>query len=134
MNELVTIRGQEVVCTSLQIAEKFEKRHADVIRAIENLLKNDSTQNCAQCFKESMYKDNTGKSNKMYYINRDGFTFLVMGFTGRKANEWKWNYIKAFNKMESIISEQQTIVFVEERKQNKVIRLAETDTIKEFVE
>ena len=40
----------------------------------------------------------------MYYINRDGFVFLVMGFTGKKANEWKWKYIEAFNQMESYIN------------------------------
>ena len=42
--------------------------------------------------------------NPMYYINRDGFVFLVMGFTGRKANEWKWKYIEAFNQMEKYIN------------------------------
>lgn len=66
MNELVLIKNDEAVCTSLQVAEKFGKRHSDVIRAIDNLLRNDSTQNCVQCFRESHYKDDTGKSNKMY--------------------------------------------------------------------
>lgn len=96
MEELVYLKNDEAVCSSLQVAEKFGKRHADVMRSIENLVKNDSTQNCVQCFKQSTYKDDTGKSNKMYVMNRDGFTFLVMGFTGSKANEWKWQYIKAF--------------------------------------
>lgn len=80
MNELVYLKNDEPVCSSLQVAEKFEKRHANVMRAIDSLVKNDSTQNCVQCFKETTYKDSTGKSNKMYVMNRDGFTFLVMGF------------------------------------------------------
>lgn len=85
MNELVYLKNDEAVCSSLLVAEKFEKRHADVMRAIDNLVENDSTQNCVQCFKRGTYKDSTGKSNKMYVMNRDGFTFLVMGFTGKKC-------------------------------------------------
>ena len=51
MNELVYLKNDEAVCSSLLVAEKFEKRHADVMRAIDNLVENDSTQNCVQCFK-----------------------------------------------------------------------------------
>jgi len=110
------------------------KRHADVIRSIENLIRNDSTQNCVQCFKQVSYKDDTGKKNKMYLMNRDGFTFLVMGFTGKKANEWKWQYIKAFNQMENFIREKSTQVWVETRKAGKLTRKAETDIIQKLVE
>lgn len=134
MNELVYLKNDEAVCDSLQVAERFEKRHADVIRAIENLIKNDSTQNCVQCFKQSFYKDETGKKNKMYLMNRDGFTFLVMGFTGNKANEWKWQYIKAFNQMENIIYEKSTQTWIETRAAGKLTRKVETDTIKKLVE
>lgn len=134
MNELVYLKNDEAVCDSLQVAEKFEKRHADVIRAIENLIKNDSTQNCVQCFKQSFYKGETGKRNKMYLMNRDGFTFLVMGFTGNKANEWKWQYIKAFNQMENIIHEKSTQTWIETRSAGKLTRKAETATIQKLVE
>ena len=134
MNELVYLKNDEAVCSSLLVAEKFEKRHADVMRAIDNLVENDSTQNCVQCFKRGTYKDSTGKSNKMYVMNRDGFTFLVMGFTGKKANEWKWQYIKAFNQMEKFIREKQTKIWIETRKAGKLTRKAETDTIKNLVE
>ena len=89
MNELVYLKNDEPVCSSLQVAEKFGKRHTHVIERIEKIIENDSTENSAQCFKASIYKDSTGKSNKMYVMNRDGFTFLVMGFTGKKANEWR---------------------------------------------
>ena len=104
------------------------------MRSIDNLIKNDSTQNCVQCFKQSAYKDDTGKSNKMYMMNKDGFAFLVMGFTGKKANEWKWQYIKAFNQMEKFIREKQTQTWIETRKAGKLTRKAETDTIKNLVE
>ena len=134
MDELVYLKNDEPVCSSLQVAEKFGKRHAHVIERIEKIIENDSTENSAQCFKASIYKDSTGKSNKMYVMNRDGFTFLVMGFTGKKANEWKWQYIKAFNQMEKFIREKQTQTWIETRKAGKLTRKAETDTIKNLVE
>lgn len=118
MNEIICIRNETAVCDSLQVAQNFGKRHDNILREISALLKiegSDSAQKWAQCFKESSYKDSTGKSNKMYYMNRDGFTFLVMGFTGQKANEWKWKYINAFNRMESIIREKQTPAWQESR-------------------
>lgn len=132
--DLVAIRNKDTVCSSLEVAEHFEKRHADVIRAIENLIQNDSTQNCAQCFKRSFYKDMTGKKNKMYFMNRDGFTFLTMGFTGQKANEWKWQYIEAFNRMEQLLAMKHTQVYQETRTYQKQIRKQEVDTIKLYVE
>lgn len=105
MEELINIKDEEAVTTSLRVAEVFEKRHADVMRKIEQIInENSSTQNCVQCFKKSKYRDQSGKQNTMYYMNRDGFTFLVMGFTGKKANDWKWKYIEAFNQMESYIN------------------------------
>lgn len=105
MNELINIKNDEAVTTSLRIADVFGKAHRSVLRKIEQIIsENDSAQNCAQCFKRSSYKDESGKRNPMYYINRDGFVFLVMGFTGKKANEWKWRYIQAFNQMESYIN------------------------------
>lgn len=134
MEELVYLKNDEAVCSSLQVAEKFGKRHTHVIERIEKIIENDSTENSVQCFKASTYKDSTGKSNKMYVMNRDGFTFLVMGFTGSKANEWKWQYIKAFNQMENFIREKSTQTWVETRKYGKLTRKAETDTIQKLVE
>lgn len=133
MNELVYLKNDETVCDSLQVSEKFGKRHADVIRSIENLIENDSTQNCVQCFTKASYKDNTGRKNKMYRMNRDGFSVLAMGFTGKKAMEWKWSYIKAFNQMENLIREKSTQTWIETRKAEKLTRKAETDTIQKLV-
>ena len=103
MNEIILAHyGQKVTADSRMIAEHFEKRHADVIRAIESLV--DSTQNCVDLFYEAKYTDASGKSNKRYDLTRDGFSLLVMGFTGQKALEWKLKYIAAFNAMEKQIS------------------------------
>ena len=105
--ELVVMQNQQAVTSSLQVAEVFDKRHSDVIRAIED--KFSSTQNCAQyknMFAEDSYQDKSGKSNKLYYMNRDGFSFIAFGFTGRKADEFKLKYIEAFNEMEAHIKQQ----------------------------
>lgn len=133
MEELISIKNKESVTTSLLVAEKFEKRHDRVLRAIENMI-NDSPQNCGQFFYKSSYKDSSGKSNKMYYMNRDGFSLLAMGFTGKKAMEWKIQYINAFNAMESILSETKTSEWVEMREEGKLTRKSETDIISKLVE
>lgn len=106
MADLVIMKDQQAVTTSLQVAEGFDKRHTHVIDAIE--AKIHSAENSAQfqnMFAEGTYQDKSGKSNKLYYMNRDGFTFIAMGFTGRKADEFKLKYIDAFNKMENHIKQ-----------------------------
>lgn len=134
MNNLVYLKKDEAMTDSLSVAEHFGKRHDAVLRKIENLLDDDSTQNCGQCFKKSFYVDGSGKRNTKYLMNRDGFTFLVMGFTGKKANQWKWDYIKAFNSMEQVIREKSTNAWIETRQYGKLTRKAETDTIQKLVE
>lgn len=99
MNDLVTINNSQVVTDSRKVAEVFNKRHTHVLDSIKEIL--DSAENSAQSFfYESTYKDGSGKSNKMYLMNRDGFSLLVMGFTGKKAMQWKIKFIEAFNAME----------------------------------
>lgn len=99
MNELVVIQKRQVVTTSMQVAETFGKDHKNVLRDIENL----TAQNRAvkNFFQVGTYKNERGREYPMYYMNRDGFTLLAMGFTGSKAIEFKLKYIDAFNKMES---------------------------------
>lgn len=107
MNNLVIMHDQQAVTTSLILAEAFEKEHSKVIRTIENKLKITEAKNgLSNMFAESTYTDKSGKQNKMYYLNRDGFTFIAMGFTGRKADEFKLKYIDAFNRMEEQIRNQ----------------------------
>ena len=134
MNDLVSIKNNEVVCSSLDVSEKFKKQHKNVIRDIEKIKEYSSAQKWAQSFHETTYKDASGKNNKMYLMNRDGFSILVMGFNGKKAMEWKWKYLEAFNQMESMLKERNTQLWVEQRKQGKLTRQAETDVIKKLVE
>lgn len=134
MNELVFIKRNELLTDSLTVAESFDKRHTHVLEKIEKIIRDDSTEKSAQCFIKSKYKDASGKWNVKYLMNRDGFTFLVMGFTGKKADTWKWKYIDAFNKLEAVIMERKTADWLETRKQGKLIRKDETDVIQQLVE
>ena len=105
-NSLVSIRNHQVVTTSLQVAGFFRKNHFDVLRAIREIECSDSFQECNFAF--SFYfrdlPNNALKKEPMYYLTRDGFTFLVMGFTGKIAAKFKEAYINAFNEMERAIS------------------------------
>lgn len=86
--------------TSLLVAEKFRKNHKDVLRAIENLV----AQNyAANSFFYKSSHENRGKQYPMFIMNRDGFSLLVMGFTGKEALQFKLDFINAFNKMEDQI-------------------------------
>ena len=96
--KLVIMRDRQAVTTSLQIAKTFEKNHRDVLRGID-LLKKD-VRNFAQMFSESSMPDSYGRPRRIYYLNRDGFSLLAMGFTGAKALQFKLAYIEAFNEME----------------------------------
>lgn len=134
MNEIICIRNETAVCDSLQVANDFGKKHKTVLRRIEKVIAEQPAQNCARCFKKTTYTDAKGEQRPMYYMNRDGFTFLVMGFTGQKANEWKWKYINAFNRMESIIRERQTPAWQESRQTGITTRKKETAAIKRLCE
>jgi Rha family phage regulatory protein len=103
MNELINVINDEVVTTSLRVAEVFGKRHTHVLEKIGQLL-NEPKNGLVNMFKKSSYIDAKGEHRPMYYITRDGFSLLVMGFTGRKALDWKLKYIEAFNQMEKYIN------------------------------
>jgi Rha family phage regulatory protein len=93
------MHDKQAVTTSLQVAESFGKEHKNVIRDIENLLESGGSKLSSQMFAISAYA-NRGKQYPMYYMNRDGFTLLAMGFTGSKALQFKLQYIDAFNQLE----------------------------------
>ncbi|MEZ3506859.1 MAG: Rha family transcriptional regulator [Lachnospiraceae bacterium] len=137
--DLVMMRGKNAVCGSVDVAEHFGKRHDTIIRAVDNLLKSDeikdfAPQNCgAKMFWKSSY-ESRGRQYPMYYMNRDGFSILVMGFTGKQAIEWKIKYIGAFNRMEQLLAQKQTEVYRDTRAYQKEIRKQEADAIKCLVE
>ena len=108
MNDLV-FKGQndQVVTTSLKVAEVFEKEHKHVLDAVRKLF---TAENSAvkQMFQESTYLNERNQSQPMFVMNRDGFTLLAMSFNGKKALEFKIAYINAFNNMEAELKSQQT--------------------------
>lgn len=127
---ILSTQNGEPVASSRQIAESFGKEHKDVLRAIENI----KAQNCAltSMFFETTYTAGTGKAYPMYLMNRDGFTLLAMGFTGKAALEWKLKYIQAFNAMEKQLStpqmpklskEMQALFLLDDRTQRQEQRL-----------
>ena len=102
--ELVFNNNGKVMTNSLLIAEKFERRHADVIKTIESLtLANEKVRSL---YESATYIDEQGKGRKLYVMDRDGFTLLVMGFNGKKALDFKMEYISEFNKMENYLKGQ----------------------------
>lgn len=97
MENLVEIKNNQVITSSRQVAECFGKEHKNVLRDIKEIL---AAQNSATRFFYETTFENRGKQYPMYLMNRDGFSLLVMGFTGREALQWKIKYIEAFNAME----------------------------------
>lgn len=96
-------RKDKVFCTTLQVAEEFKKRHDLVLRDVREL-------DCSQEFRlrsyeESSYRNEQNKKQPMYFMTRDGFMFLVMGYRGEKAAIIKELYIQRFNDMESFIKD-----------------------------
>lgn len=137
MNELVYLKKEQALTDSLTVAEMFEKEHAKVMRSIDKLvetLAKNGERKSEELFFLSKRKADDGQFHRFYLMNRDGFSLLVMGFTGKKALEWKLKYIDAFNKMEAVIMERKTNIWLETRQQGKLIRRTETDVIQKLVE
>lgn len=105
---VVTVVDGNATTLSTDVADFFKKNHRDVIRSIEKVLET-CPPSCVRNFaqtevtRESPLKKGTFIKSKAYRLTRDGFTFLAMGFTGARAQEFKWAYIDAFNKMEAAL-------------------------------
>ena len=103
---VITRKDGELVVTSRQVAEDFEKEHSKIIRTIENLFQGiaKSGDTPSKYFIMDSYENEQNKQKYIQYlITQRGFSLLVMGFTGEKALQWKLKYIEAFNKMEQAI-------------------------------
>ena len=101
IEKIVEIDERGMFTTSLIVANVFEKEHKNVLRDIENL-------ECSSMFNELNfepveYKDAKGEMRPAYRMTRDGFAFLAMGFTGKKAAAWKERFLEAFNAMEAAL-------------------------------
>lgn len=102
IENIVEIDEGGMFTTSLIVARAFEKEHKDVLKAISNL-------ECSEDFNERNfapveYRDAKGEMRPAYRLTRDGFAFLAMGFTGKKAAAWKEKFLEAFNAMERALT------------------------------
>ncbi|EEX7589173.1 transcriptional regulator [Escherichia coli] len=102
----VTIENGRAATTSVAVAEFFRKLHKNVIQKIEAL--ECSSEFTELNFKPSEYTDSTGRKLPMYQITKNGFVFLVMGFTGKKAAAFKEAYIAEFDRMEAELRQNNT--------------------------
>lgn len=99
LTKIVTIENNHPITTSTKVADAFNKRHGNIVRSLESL-------ECSEKFNRLNfelveYLDKKGESRKSYAMTKDGFVFLVMGFTGKKAAAIKEAFIAKFNEMEA---------------------------------
>lgn len=91
---------------SRYVAKFLEKRHDHILRDIVKITAPNSGLSAdfvKTNYIKSSYKDESGKTNPCYIMTRDGFSMLVMGYTRKKAMQFKEMYIKRFDEMESFI-------------------------------
>lgn len=138
---MIILKRGEAITDSRVVAEKFNKRHRDVVSKIEKLIsdldKIKGRENSPLRFikKTDEYK---GQTYHYYEMNRPAFSLFVMGMTGKKALVWKTRFNDAFYEMEKVIYQQllnqQSDLWLAQREQAKLTRRQETDVIKKFVE
>jgi len=109
--QLVFINGQQTITTSLIVADYFGKQHKDVLRKIDGILVDAPREFTSAHFCANVQNQQVGTATrdlKCYQLTKDGFMFLVMGFTGAKAAELKINFINAFNEAQARLSRTQS--------------------------
>ena len=108
MNEYGLMAGKDYVARvdSRVVADVFEKQHKNVLQSIKQIVSDASGYSrefTELNFQPSKYVDSTGRKLPTYLMTRDGFVALAMGFTGKRADQFKEAYIKRFNEMEQQI-------------------------------
>lgn len=105
--QLVSLENNQALTTSRIVADKFDKQHKNVVRDIDKLVEQmalesqSSKVSPVQMFVKTTYQaEEGGRKYPMYLMNKDGFMLLTMGFTGKKALQFKLKFIDAFNRME----------------------------------
>lgn len=123
--EIMKIQKEDrTAVTSLDIAETFGKEHRRVLQDIREL-------QCSESFRllnfvQSSYVNLQNKAQPMYFVTRDGFTLLAMGYTGERAMKFKEGYIRQFNAMEKALIDK-----IKEREKGIAVRRALTKTIQQ---
>lgn len=126
--EIMRMGKEEVtVVTSLDVAETFSREHKNVLRDIRELQCSENFRRLN--FEQSEYLNEQNHKQPMFYMTRDGFTILAMGYTGEKAMKFKEAYIRQFNAMEKVL-----IGKLREREKGIAVRQALTNALKESQE
>ncbi len=127
MNQLVIMQDQQAVTSSITVGESFGKEHKNVLRDIESMKKD--VLNFEQMFQEGETPDSYNRPRKTYFMNRDGFLLLAMGFTGKEAMQFKLKYIEAFNQMEHQLKQPSNtkLLLQTALKQEERLEVVETD-------
>lgn len=129
---LVSITDGHPMTNSLLVADKFDRPHKSIINSISRL-------GCSEDFNRHNfmpieYTDTRGRKQPKYLMTKDGFVFLAMGFTGKEAALLKESYILEFNRMQKLLSRQQSLLWRESREHAIEARKAETDAIQQFID
>lgn len=110
--DLVIVENNQALTTSLKVAEAFDKNHQHVMRDIRGLIEQMASDrhspklDFAKMFTETTYQaEEGGRKYPLYLMNRDGFSLLAMGFTGKKALQFKLKFLQAFNQMEAKLAD-----------------------------
>lgn len=106
--DTLTVKNNQITVSSLYVAQVFHKRHGHIINTIDKTIQDTGHEFSQPNFRLAKYKDNQGKMRKSYNLTKDGFVFLVMGFTGKEVARFKVEYINAFNQMQQQLLEQHT--------------------------
>lgn len=124
MAELViqSSNGNDVT-TSLIVAQVFGKEHKNVVRDIENLSCSESFNRLN--FERITYRDSRNREQTAYEMTKDGFSFLVMGYTGAKAGEFKERFIFEFNRREMMLKDDDYILMRSQQILQKRVEAAE---------
>ena len=125
MDKLVQVTDGQVVVSSRRVAENFGKEHKHVLQSIRDILV--AEKSATKFFGESKH-EYRGQTFPEYLMNRDGFSLLVMGFTGKKALEWKIKYIQAFNAMEEELRKPKAIPEKNSVLQSKRVEIMELNS------
>jgi phage regulatory protein, rha family len=128
MSNLVIMKNHQAVTTSLQVAETFEKNHRDVLSAIDDLKERVAEKSADLFYDDSYVHPQNKQTYRQVIMNRDGFTLLAMGFTGKKALQFKLQYIFAFNKMEAAINSESKPMSIPEQIQTIAKGYTELET------
>lgn len=135
MNDLILV-SVDMRTTSMQVAKRFNKPHAMVIRALKDLRASLAEINHKDVsnYADISYADGMNRMQQGVSMSRDGFTLLAMGFTGKDALSWKLKFLAAFNAMEAkLAKDNDKLEWKAARLQIKQVRASFTNAVKDFV-